>query len=71
MNDMQKFIDEVHHNESMKQQINQAGKALTEQNSKELRMKLASEMAIIADQHGYQLQPEDFYDHVDTSGALK
>lgn len=61
MNEMKKFIQEVHDNKTLKHKINTAGKELTEQNSKELRKKLASEMAIIAQQHGYALNPEDFY----------
>lgn len=63
MSDYKNFIDEVHGNKELKEQINAAGKALTQQNAKELRMKLASEMAIIANQHGYKVNPGDFYSH--------
>lgn len=60
---LQQFMDEIKHNEALRQEVNQAGRAITEQNSKELRMKLSSEMAEIASRHGFRLEPTDFYDH--------
>ena len=61
---MKNFIQAVHRNDDLKQRVNQTGKAITEQNSKDLRKKLAAQMAIIAGENGFPLQPGDFYKQV-------
>lgn len=61
------FINEVHHNEDLRKEVQLAGKSISAVENKKLKLDVATELVKVAARHGYVLHVDEFFPMGDTS----